>query len=313
MSASVAADSAVWLLHVPKTAGTTVRQLLRRYKVHYKEFHMNRSLKCGPADCLQDILNQPDRKVVLTWRRPDTHAWSAFNFYKEYPHFQLPRDDFESFCKVQRNPQSGFLLKHHFLERLDVPSPAQVQMLKKIIDRPNTLCIVQDCLDQGAARLPTFLNLSMAEQSSSPVKVPVNRFNFNKLPPPAAHLQVRPAWQDGLFDIDWELYHHILRRHGYQVEESDRDVRTLPKIIPWQYPLNLVAGRDSLDKYEEMLRTQRPDFDTRNPEVYVSRWIKWFINSACKDNDACGDVHTLADLEKLLSDPSPRLTMITRF
>lgn len=109
----------VLLLHIPKTAGSSVKGILIDQKVKYKELHLNRRLECAPVKYIDDILNDPEIKVILTWRHPVEHVLSSFYFYKQYKHFNYP-DILDDFINSETNQQSMFLFKTNFLEHVDI-------------------------------------------------------------------------------------------------------------------------------------------------------------------------------------------------
>lgn len=149
----------VLLIHIPKTAGTSVRHLLIQHGVNYKELHFNNRMQCAPWKYLDWILEHPKQKVILTWRDPVEHVISTFHFYQEYRHFGYPTQFSEFIEHPQlQNQQAAFLIKEHFLSAPDlVSSPAPLDKIRAIIDRPNTFCFLQDYFHASSIRLAQFL------------------------------------------------------------------------------------------------------------------------------------------------------------
>jgi hypothetical protein len=272
-------DSRVLLIHVPKTAGTSVSHVLHAAGVKYKELHFTGRLECEPWQFLDNILADPERKVILTWRNPVEHVWSTFHFYQEHSRFGAPKTFKEfvthpAFC----NQQTAFLVKKHFLSapKLD---EAVIAKVKALINRPNTLCFIQDCFDESLMRLAHFLGLSSIEFKSR-----TTRFNFNK-PRTISAEHIKQIRENNGIDIS--MYH-------FMGGGSTKTEHRLPEKVPYCYPLNMIASHDVVLKYETRLREIHEELWSNRPEwqadLYISEWLHRFVRTC--------DIASLEELEK---------------
>lgn len=289
----------VILIHIPKTAGTTLYRILQKEEVIFKELHFNSNLRCAPCKYLDKILADPNQKVILTWRDPVEHLWSTFHFYQEYKHFHYPTN-IEAFIEHPslQNQQSAFLLKEHFFDSHDF-TEIECKKIRALIDRPSTMCFVQNYFQASLEKLNRFLNLSISTVDD------ICRFNFNKPPSIQLNDKILDKFRD-LNKIDIEIYNHILDK--YYPNDKHTPSSSLPSNIPIEYPMNLVAGKVSLKQYQPIL--EKIHFKLKQLKLstiheYMDHWLDIFsalINYKTKN---------LKDLETFLNDSSEKIHIKT--
>ena len=303
----------VILIHIPKTAGTSVKHILMDNNIKFNELHLNARLECQPVRHIDYILNNNDVKVILTWRNPIKHTESSFYFYKEYAKFNCPKDiDQFIHSKNLQNQQSSFLFKNFLFDVVDFDDK-KIDVIHKLIKRPNTFCFLQDYFEQSKAQMMTFLNKKNAIQN----KKHSNRFNFNK--PIVSHLSEYQIQNiHDVNKIDFFVYNIIKNKYNYNIcKEGD----ILFSSIPWQYPMNHVSGIYSIQKYEHVLKKINSSIcDGRqyNIEQYLNSWINMFINEIGAEIDiTLNKENTIGErlnqLSTALNDDSEKISIPTRF
>lgn len=77
--------------------------------------------------------------------------------------------------------------------------------------------------------------------------------------------------------VDIELHRYMVNRfyHDSTPDESP----SLPSYVPVEYPLNLVAGKVTIEKYQEELKTIHAELQAEKIvkiDDYVRRWLEKF-------------------------------------
>jgi hypothetical protein len=289
--------SEIFLIHIPKTAGTSVRQILLHHNIEYRELHFNRRMECAPINYLDEILKNPAQKVILTWRNPVDHLWSTFHFYQEYPNFSYP-NTFEAFIDHPnlQNQQAAFLMKKNFFD-CPIFDDQRVKKIYALIDRPNTLCFLQNYFQASQTRLEKFLSLT-----SITTNTPTKRFNFNK--PQFTSNQILLSKIKSLNSLDLQLYNHMVEK--YYCEATPEKSSSLPSYFPVEWPINLVAGKTSLEKYRALSKRIHAEIkcdhirEISTVEDYILLWLKKF--STLVIVDAVTPLKNLDDLKTFLND-----------
>lgn len=107
----------ILLLHIPKTAGTTIYNLIKN-KIDITYVHM-----LGESSAsfyfIDYVLENPDIKVIISWRYPLDHIISTFNFFNKFDNYDIP-DVFEEFIAKYSNIQIQYLTHEPFLKDLKI-------------------------------------------------------------------------------------------------------------------------------------------------------------------------------------------------
>ena len=302
-------ENKIILIHIPKTAGTSVKYILNDYNTKFKELHLNSILECQPIKHIDRILKNEDIIVILTWRNPVKHIESSFHFYKEYAKFNYPKDINEFInSKKLHNQQSSFLLKHNLFDMIDLDEN-KVSVILKLIDRKNTFCFLQDDFDASKKQMLSFLNIGYDNNLTN--KTYSKRFNFNKpIVSPLTEYQIQKI--HNFNKIDFMVYNLIVDKYNY-VQRND----VVLNYIPWQYPINLIAGIKTIKKYEIVLKTINQVLYNENQydvKTYVEKWIDIFSNQEniiFLDGSSVDD--KLSHIGNIFNDDSERIVIPTRF
>ena len=167
-------NSDIILLHIPKTAGTTIKILLFDHQCNFTEVHMNRYMESLTSEYLDYLLINLHKKVIITWRDPLDHVLSSFYFYQQYPSFNASKN-LEEFIDnpTFMNMQTGFMTHKKFLQ-WDKINQDHYNSIKPFINRPNTFWFLADYSNSLYEPFKDFIGLKTDKKFTR------SRFNFNK-------------------------------------------------------------------------------------------------------------------------------------
>ena len=164
---------------------------------------------------------------------------------------------------------------------------------------------MQDCVDESVNKLSKFLGVRLEK------KLTMKRFNYNKLPSRVVSRELQEKIKV-LNKVDIDIYEKIVKDYNYKVNND-----IVLNYYPWQFPLNLVAGVDSIKKYETLLKSTKDRLNVEKKDHKLDEYINNFLNIFCDEinvklvSEYCWD--KLFELGVKLNDKSDKIVIITRF
>lgn len=140
--------SEIVVLHVPKTAGSSLVRTLKINGIKVLELHLSKSLGSLPPVFLRKIESEISKPIVVTCRDPLEHVVSSFFFYQSAykkkilslidPETDIP-PTFEEFMRSKhlQNMQVSFLCHNKFLN--NAPTEACSSFLEMLSSKKNVV------------------------------------------------------------------------------------------------------------------------------------------------------------------------------
>ena len=260
-------NSEVILIHIPKTAGSALLTALKS-KIDLLYLHMNGRRTSYAAHFIPRILKNT-KKVIVTWRNPVEHVFSCFNFYQQYPDIKAS-DNLVEFINDPKlhNMQTSFLTREKLLQEPSV-SDDDFNIIKLLLNRPNTLFILTDYIEQGLEKVKEFLNLESINNTTK-------RFNYNKPPSFLIPSEIRnQIYTKNKYDTD--IYNQIIEKFNYTRESSfDNIILESP---PYYFPFIWLIDNDNIsiiNKRKEKLININDNIKNILPcsiKTYIDNWL----------------------------------------
>jgi hypothetical protein len=144
-----------YFIHVPKTGGSTVYSVIKKYPKNIEPLHMrvDFSSEVGGSDGMLEKLINMEIPIFIMLRDPVEQYMSSYYFYTRYPgiRHRLPcGDSIESYADFEptRNQQIQFLTKKFVLDA-DKPGVCKedLEKVKRLVDKPNVHVGFTDDID----------------------------------------------------------------------------------------------------------------------------------------------------------------------
>ena len=301
----------VILFHVPKTAGSYVTKFLSMNGVDHLSLHMNSARISFSAIFLRKTMQDLTKKIIVTWRDPVEHIFSCFNFYQQYRDINPP-DNLSSFIndKKYHNMQIGFLSRDKFLSG-DIVNDNDMDLIKKLIIRPNTIFISTEHIGEGIKKLQKFLKMNDDLKLPPPI-----RFNFNKIPPAL----IPKYLKDEILSnnkLDMEIYNQIIKTYQNSSPYEDTIIHKVPFYFPYIW---ICKDNTCIDKHQSLLNEINKNIENILPcsiQLYTDKWFLEIQNyDHLKEDCLCVPLnyYNLLTYQTLLLDKilSPKYYEITR-
>lgn len=268
------------LFHVPKTSGTTIASILRKSSLEFVYIHMSRQKITLAFEYIRRVLEDPNKKVIITWRSPTEHVLSSFNFYAQYQDIKIP-DNLGEFIldPLFQNMQTNFLTHTNFLQ--SVTTTEDFTLILRLLERPNTFFVLTDYIDEGIEKLSKFVGIPLCPTETK-------RFNYNKIAPyPSFEIQEEIEKYN---DMDMKIYLGIIKKYGYSTKSLYSDI-VLHDPPPY-FPYCWLTTNDMVYKNIDCLKTiqsdllDSPNLSEVSVKEYVDKWLNKAIKYPCLTEDA---------------------------
>jgi len=257
-------------VHIPKTGGTTVYNLIKN-EIDITYIHIKGEYSAF-FYFLDYILENPDIKLIMSWRHPIKHVLSVFNFFQKFDNYDIPTN-FDEFLSKYNNIQVKYLTEEIFLKDNQKISPTNFEKITKLIARDNTLVLLTDRLEDGIKRLNTFLNIDIEYYGKTFM------FNFDKIP-----VKITKEIEINILQnnkVDLEIYKIIVKKYNYEKTNSRLmvDVEDIPYYFPYNW-FNSNKNKEEMEVLEEHLKTIKNniinDRTTISIKEYIDEWLKTY-------------------------------------
>lgn len=261
-------NAEVILIHIPKTAGSTLMTALKN-EINLLYLHMNGRRTSYAAHFIPRILENSTKKVIVTWRDPAEHVFSCFNFYQQYADIKASNKLFEFIDDPKlQNMQTSFLTREKLLQEPSV-SREDFNIINRLLNRKNTFFALTDYIEQGLEKIKDFLKL---EKISSTTR----RFNYNKPPSFLIPLEIRnKIYTQNSYDV--KIYTKILEKFDYNRESLFDDIILYSP--PYYFPFIWLIDNNNItiiDKQKSKLITSNNKIKPILPcsiKTYIDNWL----------------------------------------
>ena len=271
-------NAEVILIHIPKTAGSTILTALRS-KIDLLYLHVNGRRTSYAAHFIPRILENTTKKVIVTWRDPVEHVFSCFNFYQQYPDIKASDNLFEFIEDPKlHNMQTSFLTRDKLLQE-PIVSDDDFNIIKLLLNRPNTLFILTDYIEQGLEKVKEFLNIESINNTTK-------RFNYNKPPSFLIPQEIRKKIYIRN-EYDTKIYNQIVEKFKYNQESSFDDI--ILNSPPYYFPFIWLIDNTNLSiinkRKEELINTndKLKNILPCSIKTYINNWLDNYKSNVNND------------------------------
>lgn len=257
------------IIHIPKTACTTLKNYLTQHGLTYCDLKIDNMIS-QPAKLINDLLDS-DKKIIICWRNPIDHILSCYYHYQNIPELKTPRNinTFIDYKRLQ-NMQSCILLQQLFLDKHEI---LNINILKKLIAKPNVFCFLTNYINESFAKLNTFLDIK------SNTLTPAIEFNFNKPPINFVYSKEHIQRIKTNNKFDYQIYNLIIKKYSYKNKTNYDDIVIYNP--PLSFPLNWITNNDVIEKYDSTLNLVYTELFTKIPctiKEYITMWTTRFAS-----------------------------------